>query len=136
MIEMAEWHTQVSGTALANSLRVAVDATLLALTLGLVVAVLVTRRTHRPGLRRLLRLFDGVFMLPLGVSAVTVGFGLLVTLDRPPLDLRGSPWLVPVAQASDSPIKLVGVGEGLEDLQPFNARAFARSLVGLQETVA
>jgi fused signal recognition particle receptor len=39
--------------------------------------------------------------------------------------------LVPVAQASDSPIKLIGVGEGIEDLQPFEARAFARSLVGL-----
>ncbi|HET6563008.1 MAG TPA: iron ABC transporter permease [Marmoricola sp.] len=87
------------GTALENSLRIAVDATLVALTLGLVVAVLVTRRTRRPGPRRLLSLFDGIFMLPLGVSAVTVGFGLLVTLDRPPLDLRGSPWLVPVAQA-------------------------------------
>src|ERR1700741_1353530 len=41
--------------------------------------------------------------------------------------------LVPVAQASDSPIKLIGVGEALEDLQPFNARAFARSLVGLED---
>ncbi|HEX5378817.1 MAG TPA: signal recognition particle-docking protein FtsY [Phenylobacterium sp.] len=41
--------------------------------------------------------------------------------------------LVPVAQASDSPIKLIGVGEGVEDLQPFNARAFARSLVGLED---
>ena len=41
--------------------------------------------------------------------------------------------LVPVAQASDSPIKLIGVGEGIEDLQPFNARAFARSLVGLED---
>jgi fused signal recognition particle receptor len=41
--------------------------------------------------------------------------------------------LVPVAQASDSPIKLVGVGEGIDDLQPFDARAFARSLVGLDE---
>jgi fused signal recognition particle receptor len=39
--------------------------------------------------------------------------------------------LVPVAQASDSPIKLVGVGEGIDDLQPFDAQAFARSLVGL-----
>jgi fused signal recognition particle receptor len=39
--------------------------------------------------------------------------------------------LVPVAQASDSPIKLIGVGEGIEDLQPFDARAFSRSLVGL-----
>jgi fused signal recognition particle receptor len=43
--------------------------------------------------------------------------------------------LVPVAQASDSPIKLIGVGEGVDDLQPFNARAFARSLVGLAEPV-
>ncbi|MDD3836598.1 MAG: signal recognition particle-docking protein FtsY [Phenylobacterium sp.] len=41
--------------------------------------------------------------------------------------------LVPVAQASDSPIKLIGVGEGIDDLQPFRARAFARSLVGLED---
>lgn len=40
--------------------------------------------------------------------------------------------LVPVAQASDSPIKLIGVGEGIEDLQAFDARAFSRSLVGLE----
>jgi fused signal recognition particle receptor len=41
--------------------------------------------------------------------------------------------LVPVAQASDAPIKLIGVGEGVEDLQPFDARAFSRSLVGLKD---
>jgi fused signal recognition particle receptor len=41
--------------------------------------------------------------------------------------------LVPVAQASDSPIKLIGVGEGVDDLQPFDARAFSRSLVGLED---
>jgi fused signal recognition particle receptor len=40
--------------------------------------------------------------------------------------------LVPVAQASDSPIKLVGIGEGIDDLQPFDALAFSRSLVGLE----
>ncbi|MBX9707284.1 MAG: signal recognition particle-docking protein FtsY [Caulobacteraceae bacterium] len=40
--------------------------------------------------------------------------------------------LVPVAQASDAPIKLIGVGEGIDDLQPFDARAFSRSLVGLE----
>jgi fused signal recognition particle receptor len=39
--------------------------------------------------------------------------------------------LVPVAEASSAPIKLIGVGEGIEDLQPFDAREFARSLVGL-----
>ena len=41
--------------------------------------------------------------------------------------------LVPVAQASDAPIKLIGVGEGIEDLQPFDARAFSRLLVGLED---
>jgi len=40
--------------------------------------------------------------------------------------------LVPVAQASDAPLMLIGVGEGVEDLQPFDARAFSRSLVGLE----
>jgi thiamine transport system permease protein len=42
---------------------------------------------------------DGLFMLPLGVSAVTLGFGFLITLDEPPLDLRDSPLLIPLAQA-------------------------------------
>jgi len=49
--------------------------------------------------RRLPSVLDAVFMLPLGVSAVTLGFGFLVTLDRPPLDLRSSALLVPIAQA-------------------------------------
>ncbi|MBE7219088.1 MAG: signal recognition particle-docking protein FtsY [Caulobacteraceae bacterium] len=39
--------------------------------------------------------------------------------------------LVPVAAASAAPVKLIGVGEGIDDLQPFDARAYARSLVGL-----
>ena len=39
--------------------------------------------------------------------------------------------LVPVAQASDAPIKLIGVGEGIDVLQVFDAREFSRSLVGL-----
>ena len=40
--------------------------------------------------------------------------------------------LVPVAEAAHAPIKLIGVGESIEDLQPFDAGAFARSLVGLE----
>ncbi len=86
-------------TALENSLRTAVDATVLALTLGVLVAFLVSRPTRTAGERRGRALLDGLFMLPLGVSAVTIGFGFLITLDRPPLDLRSSPLLVPVAQA-------------------------------------
>ncbi len=40
--------------------------------------------------------------------------------------------LVPVAQAAHAPVKLIGVGESIEDLQPFDARAFSRGLVGLE----
>jgi len=39
--------------------------------------------------------------------------------------------LVAVADEFDLPVHFVGVGEGLDDLQIFNARAFARSLAGL-----
>jgi thiamine transport system permease protein len=85
--------------ALANSGRVAVDATLLAMLLGVLVSVVVSRRPRAPRERRGLAVLDALFMLPLGVSAVTVGFGFLVTLDRPPLDLRSSVLLVPIAQA-------------------------------------
>ena len=39
--------------------------------------------------------------------------------------------LVAVADEFDLPVHYVGVGEGLDDLQVFDARAFARSLAGL-----
>jgi thiamine transport system permease protein len=85
--------------ALVTSLRTAFDATWMSLLLGLTVAVVVTRRSRSVSERRVRSVLDGVFMLPLGVSAVTLGFGFLITLDRPPLDLRDSPLLVPIAQA-------------------------------------
>ncbi|MET4079851.1 thiamine transport system permease protein [Janibacter sp. UYMM211] len=87
------WH------ALGTSWRIAVDAALLALVLGLLVALAVTRRPRSRRGRSVLATLDATFMLPLGVSAVTIGFGFLITLDRPPLDLRSTPLLVPVAQA-------------------------------------
>jgi len=85
--------------ALATSLRTAVDATWMSLLLGLTVAAIATRRSRSTAERRVRTLVDGAFMLPLGVSAVTLGFGFLITLDEPPLDLRNSPLLVPIAQA-------------------------------------
>ncbi len=88
--------------AIRSSWSIAIDATLLSVTLGLAVAVVVS---HRPGgqvsgrRRRRITVLDALFMLPLGISAVTVGFGFLVTLNRPPLDLRDSQVLIPIAQA-------------------------------------
>ena len=85
--------------AVGNSLRTATVATLLALALGLLVSLVVSRNPRNDLGRRGLGLLDAAFMLPLGVSAVTVGFGFLITLNRPPLDLRSSMALVPIAQA-------------------------------------
>ncbi|HET7902520.1 MAG TPA: iron ABC transporter permease [Candidatus Nanopelagicales bacterium] len=42
---------------------------------------------------------DSAFTLPLGTSAVTVGFGLLITFAVAPFDLRGTWIIVPVGQA-------------------------------------
>ena len=85
--------------ALGNSLVIAVQATVIALVIGLAASLVISRRPRSVGLRRSLAGFDGVLMLPLGVSAVTVGFGFLITLNTPPFDLRSSPILVPIAQA-------------------------------------
>ena len=85
--------------ALRNSFQTAVDATWISLLLGLLVALVLTRRSRSTGERWLRAVLDGFFMLPLGVSAVTLGFGFLVTLGGQPLDLRTWPLLVPVAQA-------------------------------------
>lgn len=85
--------------AIGNSLEYAVVATLIAVLVGGLAAAALTRRDAG----RFVRGFDALLMLPLGVSAVTVGFGFLISLDEPPLDLRSSWILVPLAQA------LVGV---------------------------
>ena len=85
--------------ALATSLRTAVDATVIAVVIGTLVALVVSRRPRSRTAQRAIGLMDAAVMLPLGVSAVTVGFGFLITLNRPPLDLRSSLVLIPIAQA-------------------------------------
>ncbi len=85
--------------AVWTSLEYAVAATAIAVVIGGLAAAALARRDAG----RLVRGFDALLMLPLGVSAVTVGFGFLIALDKPPLDLRQSWILVPLAQA------LVGV---------------------------
>lgn len=81
--------------ALATSLRYGAVATVVAVCLGTLAAAALV---HADG-RRWSRAVDAVLLVPLGTSAVTVGFGFLVALDTPPLDLRASPLLIPLAQA-------------------------------------
>ncbi|WP_145952965.1 ABC transporter permease [Tessaracoccus aquimaris] len=87
------------GGALRTSVVTALAATLIAVTLGVLVALIASRRPRRPAGRAALSTVESLFLLPLGVSAVTVGFGYLITLNRPPLDLRSSVVLIPIAQA-------------------------------------
>ncbi len=77
--------------AVLVSLTTALAATALAMALALPAVRVIARR--RGGLA------DRVLLLPLGVSSTTLGLGLLLAFGRPPLDLRGSWWLVPAAQA-------------------------------------
>ena len=44
-------------------------------------------------------LTEGFLMIPLGTSAVTVGFGCLIALADPPLDFRSSWWMLPIAHS-------------------------------------
>jgi len=91
---------QISGLdAAVNSLRAAFDATLLALGLGVTAAVVLVSLSRGRARPALVDTIDTALMVPLGVSAVTVGFGYLITLDALPGDLRTSPALIPLAQA-------------------------------------
>ncbi|MFM8321592.1 MAG: ABC transporter permease, partial [Chloroflexota bacterium] len=79
--------------AIAISFGYALATVGLALSLGLPAAWALARDEHSP----VNRLLDPLLMLPLGTSAVTLGLGFVVSLDTPPLDLRASPLLVPLA---------------------------------------
>jgi len=78
--------------AITNSFLFALVTTLIAVLLGSMAAYLLARRESR-----FARWLDPVFMLPLATSAVTLGFGYIITLDEPPLNLRASPLLIPIA---------------------------------------
>ena len=73
------------------SLAFAGVAAFIALVVGGLTAVALARRP--PGV------VDGLVLLPLGASAVMLGFGFIITFDEPPIDFRSSWWLVPVAQS-------------------------------------
>lgn len=87
-------------TAIFNSLLFAIATVVLAVCLGLMVTTVVAgsgRQTARRSSGWVGRLLDPLFMLPLATSAVTLGFGYIISLDKPPLNLRSSIVLVPIA---------------------------------------
>ena len=98
---MAERVNLLPDTALAalrNSLMFAAPAAALALLVG-GAATLVVMSSGRRTSRGLGRVFDVGLTLPLGTSAVTVGLGFLLVLNRSPIDIRTSVIVVPIAHA-------------------------------------
>jgi thiamine transport system permease protein len=80
-------------TAIAVSLGYAAATVLLSLLLGLPASWALARHPSSS----LSRFSDPLLMLPLGTSAVTLGLGFILALSRPPLDLRTSLLLIPLA---------------------------------------
>jgi len=79
--------------AIANSLGFALVASVVALLIGVMASGALSYSR-----RRIAKVFDVFVMLPLGTSAVTIGFGFLVALYWP-VDIRTSVILIPIAHA-------------------------------------
>jgi thiamine transport system permease protein len=77
--------------AAGNSLRNMAIAAVIAFVLGTLISWLLTRTSYRS--------LDLIFLLPLGVSSVVLGFGFLIFFDAEWFPLRSSWLIVPLAQA-------------------------------------
>ncbi len=83
-------------SALRHSLAIALDATVISLLAGVPLALALSRPATG-AVAKAQRALDGLVLLPLGISAVTVGFGVLITWGR--VDWLNSAYVVPLAQA-------------------------------------
>jgi thiamine transport system permease protein len=102
-------------TAIGVSVAYAVGTVVLALALGLPASWAIAR----PKRSLFSRILDPLLMLPLGTSAVTLGLGFIVALREPPLDLRSSPILVPLAHTLVAfPFVIRSLTPALRSIQP------------------
>jgi len=120
-----DWYTSLddrAGTTLfaspwesvRTSLAYASVAATIAVLVGVAAATATSARRDR-----LSRGTETLLALPLGASAVTVGLGYLVALDQPPLDLRDSAVLIPLAHALIGiPFVMRAVGPALHGVDP------------------
>jgi len=87
--------------AAANSFFFALEAAAISLALGVPAAYIIARGQAS---RRTIgsagaAALDLLFLVPLGTSAVTLGFGFIVSLNGPPFNLQGKAILIPVAHS-------------------------------------
>lgn len=113
------------GEAIINSVLIALGAMILSLSMGLIMAQMLTRWERAAGNNDgrwrvwLSRAMDALVMLPLATSAVTLGLGYLIALGRPPLNLRSSILMLPIAHAVVAiPFVMRSVLPGFRGIQP------------------
>jgi thiamine transport system permease protein len=87
------------GQATLNTLRNVFISATVAVVLGSLISYLLSRSLRSRRARISNRFFDLLFLIPIGISSVVLGFGYLVTFGDGPLPLRSS-WLVlPIVQS-------------------------------------
>lgn len=106
--------------AARNSLLYAAATVAISLVLGFLAAYSLARPS------RINRLLDPLLMLPLGASAVTLGLGYIIVFNRPPIDVRSFPLLIPIAHS------LVALPFVVRTLQP----ALASIPISLRQAAA
>lgn len=100
------------GAAIGLSLTYAVVTAIIAAAIGTLAAMAVLL----PGRSRIVAILA---MVPLGVSAATLGLGTLLAFSRPPLDLRATGLLVPLAHSLVAiPLVVAVVAPGLRSTDP------------------
>ena len=77
--------------AVLNSIAYAAAATCIAVLVGGLAALAIASSGAR--------VLDALLTIPLGASAVMLGFGFVIAFDTAPIDFRSEPWIVPVVQA-------------------------------------
>ena len=79
------------GSAIVNSFVIGLTTVFFALLLGF----LASKALGKPS--KISKVYDSILMLPLGTSAVTLGLGFLLVFNKPPIDVKNFPFLIPIA---------------------------------------
>jgi thiamine transport system permease protein len=102
-------------TAIFVSISYAAATVLFALVLGIPAAWALSQNQES----NFNRAIDPILMLPLGTSAVTLGLGFIVALNEPPLDLRASVFLIPIAHTLVAfPFVVRSLAPSLQSIRP------------------
>ena len=87
------------GQATLNTIRNVAVAASLSVGLGALVSYLLSRTQRSRKARFSNRVLDIMFLLPIGISSVVLGFGYLVSFGEGPLPIRASWLVVPLVQS-------------------------------------